>query len=151
MFGHPLHPMSVHFPLASWILAVPLDLLVRLAVFPEGQQAAAALIAAGCLLALPAMALGLLEFPKTEPEPEVLRALYWHLGLTSAAWALFAAALLVQWTGAGWNFRQGATDLILLLSGLLTLTVGAWRGGDLVYRHRVGVAEIPGPPSPEQE
>ncbi len=147
IFGHPVHPMLVHFPMAGWMLAIPCDLLGRLAGWEPALQAAPALTVAGCLLALPAMATGLVEFAGLDEDPRVLRAAYWHLGLTSTAWVLFASALLLRWTGPGWAFKAGAGDLVLSILGLAAVSAGGWYGGDLVYRHGVGVSKAREPSS----
>lgn len=131
--------MLVHFPLACWILGVACDISDRLVSWPP-TTTAATLNAAACVLALPAMATGLIEFVRLGDDPKILRRAYWHMGLVSLAWTLFASALLLQWTGTGWNFSPTTVDLVLSMGGLAALVAGAWHGADLVYRHGVGIA-----------
>lgn len=137
--GHPLHPMLVHLPLACWVLSVAAGLSFRLAGWPS-PNTAATLNALGCILALPAMAAGLLELTSWQGTAEVVwSTVYRHMGLISVAWTLFASSLLLEWSGIGWNFRLGWMDLVLSTGGLTFLTAGAWQGGELVYRHGIGV------------
>lgn len=138
-FRHPLHPMLVHFPLACWILGVAGDVMGRLAAWPSVGESST-LTALGCVFALPAMATGLLEFVRLGDEPKLLRRAYWHMGLVSLAWVLFACVLLARWNGEGWQFSPGTVDLLLSIAGLGTLGAGAWHGADLIYRHGVGVS-----------
>lgn len=139
LFGHPIHPMLIHFPLALWMLAVPVDLLGRGTGVAAAVWAVPWLLSAGCVLALPAMLTGLLDFAQLGETPAVIRTAYLHLGAMSLAWLLFASSLLVRWEGPGWQFAAGWVDLTLSLGGLIALSLGAWLGGELVYRHGVGV------------
>lgn len=136
---HPLHPALVHFPIACWVLAFPCDLLARLQTDPHWAQRAYELIAAGVVLALPAMAAGLVEFGKLTDRPAATNTAYRHLALVSTAWLFYLASWALRFNASDTGTaipRWGAVGLSGI--GLITLTLGAWYGARLVYQHGIG-------------
>lgn len=91
---HPLHPALVHFPVACWTLATAADFVSGWYGEPAWQLAGA-LLALGCVLAVPAMAAGLLELPRV-PEGKAMRDVYLHMGAMSLALTLFVCSLLLR-------------------------------------------------------
>jgi uncharacterized membrane protein len=133
---HPLHPALVHFPIACWSLATAADF----AGFVYGEllwRFAGALMAIGVLMALAAMATGMLEFIKLgdghPAEDDVQR----HLGWALAAWSCYAASVYLRWQD-GQLMAPGMLALVLSALGFICLGVAGWLGGKLVYTHRVG-------------
>jgi uncharacterized membrane protein len=132
---HPLHPAIVHFPVACWSLAVAADFAALR--FGEGAwRWSGGLLAVGCVMALAAMAAGLLELPRV-PEGAAMRDTYWHMSAMMVALMLFATRLLLRWDH-GQLLAPDTISLLLDASGFLALTVGGWIGGRLVYDHGVG-------------
>jgi uncharacterized membrane protein len=132
---HPLHPAIVHFPVACWSLAVTADF----AALRFGEAAwrwAGGLLTVGCVMALAAMAAGLLELPRV-PEGAAMRDAYWHMGAMLLALTLFATCLLLRWDH-GQFLAPDTISLWLDGSGFLVLVAGGWLGGRLVYDHGVG-------------
>lgn len=65
-------------------------------------------------------------------------------------WALVTAGIFA--VGAIWGIiqykaqsRPGAVFIVLMLVGVVGLAGTAWRGGELVYRHGLGVKALPNP------
>lgn len=135
MARHPLHPALVHFPVACWSLGVLAD-GAGLAFGRDAWGWAPGLIAAGCLIALPAMLAGLMELPRI-PEGPALRDTWAHMAAMLAAFTIFGARLLHGLDG----FRPlppGILTLALDAVGFLALAIGGWLGGRLVYVHGIG-------------
>jgi uncharacterized membrane protein len=138
---HPLHPAMVHFPVACWSLAT----LADLASLWLGQPAwwlAGVLLAIGTLLALAAMATGLLEFVRIEAGSPALRDASRHMMLAMAAWILYAASLFLRLHGSV-LIAPAWLALATSLAGFLCLVATGWMGGRLVYTHRLGGVHPP--------
>jgi uncharacterized membrane protein len=137
LFGHPLHPMLVHFPIAFWSAGSLCDVLT-LAGVAEARPIAWLAIGAGDVVAILTMTAGLIDYAELEESavPAALR----HMAWMAAAWLLYAIAFL--WRSHGLHPGDGAMLLPALcgFAGFAALIGGAWQGGDLVYRHRAGIA-----------
>lgn len=139
--SHPIHPMLVPFPIAFLIGGLLSDLAFWATRNPFWAMASEWLIGAGIVGGLLAALAGFTDFLGNE-RIRALRDAWHHL-----AGNLIAVILSV----VSWYLRysQGADNAILpwglVLSfgvvGILAFT--GWLGGELVYRHHVGVA---GPP-----
>ncbi|NTU82341.1 MAG: Rieske 2Fe-2S domain-containing protein [Chloroflexales bacterium] len=135
--GHPLHALLVGLPLGTWSASALFDLVALVTRSGEATWAADALLTTGVVTAVPAALAGAMDYSAASQEATPEIAL--HGILNSAALGLFLASLAARRRG-----RRGTG--VLLSYGALTIAAGsAWLGGDLTYRHRVGVnhAEVP--------
>lgn len=136
--GHPLHALLVEIPVGAWSVSALFDLIAALTGSREAAWAADALITTGVVAAVPAAMAGAADYSAADQEATPQIAL--HAILNSAAMGLFLASLAAR--------RGGRRGLGVALSfGALGIAGGsAWIGGDLVYRHGVGVnhAQTPG-------
>jgi uncharacterized membrane protein len=142
LFGHPAHPMLVHFPIALWSLGTLCDGLTVAgieAAWPIGWLC----LAGGSAAALPAMAVGLIDYGalKETAVPTATR----HMTLMSLAWLTYLAALVLRSDGLTAETAPDRAAMAVGLAGFGLLAVGAWHGGQLVYRMGAGV-EISGAP-----
>ena len=135
---HPLHPVSVHAPLACLALAPLADLGAALSERAELWAVSAYLSAATAVTGLIAATIGALDFERAYLKaPKVVS---WHAVLMVTAVALagisaagrFDAAFAVLATPAPWAVAVGVVALVVAGAG------GAL-GGELVYRHGVNV------------
>lgn len=136
LFGHPLHPMLVHFPIALWSVGTVADCLTLFAVGNVGTIGGLA-IAGGLLLAVPALLMGLVDY--LDLEEAVLPTANTHMTLMGSAWCAYMVALYERMDGL--TLTGGLTPLGAGASivGFLLLGAGGWYGGQLVYRHGAGV------------
>jgi uncharacterized membrane protein len=141
--GIPLHPHSVHFPIAGYLLAAVFDLVSLLSQGRPWSRdafvAATWVMLAGAVLSLWTALTGFLEWRFTPRGSQVRRTANAHAVtmLTATALVLSCIALRVlHWPGA-----TSTTLPITALSVLaaLAVSVGALLGGDLVYAHGVRV------------
>lgn len=135
--GHPIHPMLVPFPIAFLVAALVADILFTRTGDDFWARAALCLIGAGILMALVAALAGFADFLGDRRIREL-----------SHAWQHMLANLLaVGLAAVNFVFRLDdpaavpSTGLLLSAAIVLILLFSGWRGGDLVYRHRVGVPD----------
>lgn len=140
LFGHPLHPAIVHFPIAFWSLATALDALAFFGL-AETWAYGWVLIGLGLAIGLAAMAAGFMELTRVAEEAQA--AAQRHMMTMGLAWTLYLGALMSR-LDAGTPIAQPAVlPVALSAAGFVLLLVGGWLGGDLVYRHGVGREETP--------
>jgi uncharacterized membrane protein len=138
MFGHPLHPAVVHFPIALLLSATAAD-LIWLAGLTGDTHFAAVLMAAGLLMGLVAMSAGLFDLTKLDAAlmPHALR----HVGAVGTAWLGYAIALYLRRDSLFGSTDLGAATLALSIVSGTILAIGGWLGGKLVYSFGAGVSK----------
>lgn len=134
--GHPIHPMLIPFPITCLVGAFVTDLLF-LAYGNEGfADASKWLIGFGIGTALIAAAVGLIDFMGDDRIRRLGHAIQ-HMIANVAAVVVSIINFMVRLGSSDDNvlslgiYLSGTVVLILIFSG--------WRGGDLVYVHKVGV------------
>ncbi|MVN88989.1 DUF2231 domain-containing protein [Deinococcus sp. HMF7620] len=130
--GHPIHPILIHLPLGGWVVAAALDHLP--ARTPGGNDHAADLaLTLGTLGAVGSIATGWADWANTRGEAR--RTGFIHGALNEVAFFLNVGSLLAR--------RKGKRGLGKALSGagLLLAGAGGFLGGELVYRHGLGVGQ----------
>jgi uncharacterized membrane protein len=137
IFGHPIHPMIVPFPIVFFVSAFAADLLGLRTGEPGWATASNWLLGAGLATAALAALLGFTDFIGDRR----IRGL-------SAAWLHMIAnilAVLVEAANLGLRLTAGVeADIVgsigVYLSGgaVLLLLFSGWMGGELVFRHGVG-------------
>ncbi|MCU0546517.1 MAG: DUF2231 domain-containing protein [Oscillatoriaceae cyanobacterium Prado104] len=142
--GHPLHPVIVIFPVAFLVGAMGTDIGYWLTSDPFWARASVWLIGAGFASGILAAITGFFDFFKVKRVRD--RSAGWlHMGGNVAAMVLSLINLVL---------RQGNPAEPILYTGLIiSIVVGAllgitgWFGGELTFRHKVGVI---GPTSQNQ-
>ena len=140
LFGHPLHPMLVHFPVAFWTLGALCDGLALLG-YEQTWGYAWMLLALGLAMAVPAMAAGFLDLAALSPEAE--RDGQRHMIFMGLAWTLYLLALMTRFEGSTLMSSPQALSVACSMLGLALMAVGGWYGGQLVYRHGAGGQRLP--------
>ncbi len=141
IFGHPIHPMLVPFPIVGFIGAFATDLVYWRTANLMWQYFSIWLITMGLVMGGLAALMGLIDYfgdrrVRTRPAatPHML---------------LNIVAMLLELINAFVHSRDGWTAVVpqgLILSGVtvLLLLVSAWLGGSLSYRDGVGVSDTAG-------
>lgn len=138
--GHPIHPMLIPFPITCLVGAFVTDLLFLAYGDPGFADASKWLIGFGIGTALLAAAFGLIDFMGDDRIRRLGHALQ-HMIANVAAVVVSIINFMVRLGSSDDNvlslgiYLSGAVVLILIFSG--------WRGGDLVYHHKVGVHDHP--------
>lgn len=153
MMKHPLHPPTVHFPVACWVLAAVVD-VSGLYFGLDAWRIAAFLLAAGCAMAIVSILTGLWEFSKI-PDDGPLHLVWWHMGFVCTAFLCAGISLFLHLEDRVVVAPPAAAYLMdVLLCGSTLL--GGMVGGHMVYAHGVGVQRLhadnaPSPPSKAEE
>jgi uncharacterized membrane protein len=136
--GHPLHPMVIPFPIASFTGALAADIAFASGGNPFWADASQWLLGVGAVTALVAAIGGFVDFFGDAR----IRAL-------SPAWRhMIGNLLLVVIESFNFLVRLGSpADAVVPLGlslsaiGVLLLLFNGWQGWEMVYRHRVGIAD----------
>ena len=136
--GHPLHPMLIPFPVAFLVATFVCDLIFWRTGNAAWSTASLYLLGAALIMAALAAVAGLTDFLGDQRIRDLSAA--WHHMLGNVA-----AVLLSLWN---WHRRYQGGDAAVLPIGLalsfvvvLILLYTGWRGWEMVYRHRVAVAD----------
>lgn len=138
LFGHPLHPMVVHFPVAFWTAATGAEVAALLGM-ETGRVLAFGANAAGLASGALAMIAGVPELLKLRGDARAMATAEKHVMLITAAWTAYLAGLLVRADGGTADWAGAACAGL----GFVLLVPGGWYGGALVYRHGAGVRGDP--------
>jgi uncharacterized membrane protein len=136
--GHPIHPMLIPFPIAFFAATLAVDIVYSQGGDPFWGQAGRWLLGAGLVMAALAALAGLTDF-LSEPRIRALRAA-WHHMIGNVLAVLIELFNLWQRLAQGDGFVV-PTGLILSAVVTLLLLYNGWRGWEMVYRHRVGIAD----------
>lgn len=138
IFGHPIHPMLIPFPIAFFAGAFVTDIIYSGTVNPMWRYFSIWLIAAGIAMGALAAIMGFIDY-FGDRRVRAQRPATPHMILN-------ISALILSLLNAFVHSRDGWLAIVpqgLILSGLVVVILGisSWLGGSLVYRHRVGVME----------
>jgi uncharacterized membrane protein len=137
--GHPLHPMLIPFPVACFVLTLVCDIFYFSVGNTMWVMASEWLLGAGLIMAALAAVAGLTDF-LGERRIRKLRASWWHMG-GNVAVVLIALYNFYMRYEAGAAAGLSTTGIVLsaIVVGILLFT--GWKGWEMVYRDRVGVAD----------
>ena len=134
--GHPIHPMLIPLPLSFLVGAFGADIGFWWTNDPFWARAALWLTGAGVVLGLLAAIPGIIDFSTKERIREHQSA--WFHGIGNVVVIVLAAI--------SWWLRLGDSAAAILpwgitLSAIITLllVITGWLGGELSYRHKIGV------------
>jgi uncharacterized membrane protein len=136
LFGHPIHPMLIAFPLAFLVGVLATDLAFWGTADAFWARASLWLVGAGVVTGAVAAIFGLIDFFTIARAREHAMGWIHFLGNATALllslfnWLLRLddpAAAVLPW------------GLVLSLVVAAILGVTGWAGGELSYRHRIGV------------
>lgn len=138
LLRHPMHPMLIVFPTALFPLLVVLDALHwgfgDDAFWTVGFWVAAL----GVLTTLAAMVPGTVDMMRIPDGTKAHRTGVWHATVGTLTLLAYAASVWGRWPAGSGPERFGLALGIDVL-GVLLVTVQGWLGGELIYRHHVGV------------
>ena len=140
--GHPIHPMLIPFPFALWTFSLIADAIYYFGSHNYVWQTVAFYtlaggIAGGVLAAVP----GIVDYFSIK-DKKVSNIAAWHARINVLALLLFAGSFYLR-TNSGARIVDGSLTIPVLLSllGVILISVSGWLGGEMVYKHHVGVEE----------
>ena len=137
--GHPIHPMLVSFPIAFFVAVFVCDVAFKSSGNAAWAVAALWLLGAGLIMAALAALAGLTDF-LGEPRIRALNDAWWHAGINIAAVVISLYNFYIRYADPT---AAGTKGLIVSLIVVCLLLVSGWKGWEMVYRHRVGIADDP--------
>jgi uncharacterized membrane protein len=131
---HSWHPVAIHLPLITLVLAVGLDLIAAWTRVPRWREAGTWLWWIGLAGAALAVATGLLAYGRVEHSDLAHERMMLHRNLAFAS-------LTVLLASGGWRWRRPYARAAALLGvgGVAGLLAVGYLGGDLVFRHAIGI------------
>ena len=140
MTRHPIHPMLVHFPLACWLLAAASDVAALAMDRPFFWHVSALLCLAGVVMGAIAAMFGAMELQRVKGQARLERLAIIHGSLMGGAWVVSLIAMVLR-VDEMLLTRVMAPPIVPVLDFVVAGVViaGAFFGGELVYRHGVGV------------
>ena len=138
--GHPIHPMLIPFPIAFFVGAFVCDLAYWASSNPGWVTASLWLLGAGVIMALLAALAGLTDV-LSDVQIRNMTDAWLHAGGN----VLAVVIEIVNWVLRYAN-GPGAvlpTGIVLSLVVVLILLYTGWKGGEMVYKHRIGVSDKP--------
>ena len=140
--GHPLHPMLIVLPIGFFLATFVCDLIFWQTGNAAWATAAYWLLGVGLLGAALAAVTGLIDFLGDKRIRDIGDA--WQHAIGNVI------AVLIQAFSFYWRYRYGAAAVVpvgLTLSLIVVCIIlfTGWKGGELVFRHRVAVYDEPRP------
>lgn len=136
LFGHPLHPMLVPFPITCFIGALITDLAYYASANIQWSNFSIWLITAGLVMGGLAALTGIIDYAG-DKRVRAARPATPHMIINITVFVLELFNAFVH-SRDGWT-SVVPTGLTLSIVSVLLLGVSAWLGGSLVYKHGVGV------------
>jgi uncharacterized membrane protein len=139
--GHPIHPMLIPFPIAFFVATFVCDVVFWQTSNTMWATAAIWLLGAGIVMAALAALAGLTDV-LGEPRIRALNDVWWHAGGN-------VVVVLIELYNWWIRYIAGTSavvpeGLVLSLIVVCILVFTGWKGWEMVYRARVGVAGEPG-------
>lgn len=133
--GHPIHPMLVPFPIVCFTGAFVSDLVFVYGGGTGWATASSWLLGIGLVMAALAALAGLTDFMGDDRIRKIGQAVR-HMIANVTVVVIEAINLLIRLTTP-----DSVVTIGIYLSGIavLALLYSGWLGGELVFRHRVGV------------
>ena len=142
--GHPIHVMTVGLPIGLYTAALIADAAYVFTTDPFWFRMAFWCIALGLLGNLGAVLTGLPDFLAIKKEaPDAWNAGTTHLVVGLGLLLLYGINFALHNWGTPLPSGDTLMPLLLSLGGVALLGLQGWYGGELVYRHKIGVEESP--------
>ena len=138
--GHPVHPMLIPFPIALWTTSFATDVIFYFYRNSSLILISKFMLAAGCLGATAAAVPGIIDWLSIT-DSKVKRIADWHARLNIIALIVFAISLYFRMKiGTHWVNYHLRIPFLLSFLGVILISISGYLGGELAYKHGVGVA-----------
>ena len=133
--GHPIHPMLIPFPIVCFIGALVTDIVFLNNQDPGWATASRWLLGVGIVMAALAAVAGLTDFMGDERIRRLGDAVKHMLAnVTAVVLEIVNFVLRLNGDAAVGKIGVWLSDIVFLI-----LLYSGWKGGDLVFRHGIGV------------
>ena len=140
LMGHPLHPILITLPIGFFVATLVFDLMFWRTGAETWATGALWLLGAGLIAAALAAVTGLVDFTGDVRIRQISDA--WQHAIGNVI------MVLVQLFSFYERYRYGTSAIVplglsLSLIAVLVMLFTGWKGGELVFRHRVAVYDEP--------
>ena len=139
IFGHPIHPMLVVFPIGFLVGALATDLAFWATSDSFWARASEWLLGAGIVMGALAAVAGLIEFVTISRVRSLVAGWVHFLGNVAAI--LLAFWNLLHRMGGDPGVTVVPLGIILSAVVVVIFLVTGWLGDELVFRHRIGIID----------
>lgn len=136
LFGHPLHPMLVPFPIVGFLGALITDIVYAQTAEMQWANFSAWLITGGLIMGALAAITGLIDY-FGDSRVRAARPATPHMLINITVYVIELFNIFVHSRDAYTSVVP--TGLVLSAVSVALLLVSGWLGGSLVYKHGVGV------------
>jgi len=137
---HPIHAILIAFPIAFFVGSLGADIIFVASRVEFWRKCALALIAFGIVGALAAAIAGLVDYRTAPMSGSAFDIATDHRNVNFALAGIFVVNFIIRLRRPGHWFGY-----VLTLAGFAAVMYAGWSGGELVYRHGVGVAPVEKP------
>jgi uncharacterized membrane protein len=142
LFGHPVHPVVTHFPMALLPVSLLGDLL---GIWTEASfwwSFSFYNLVIGLIMSIPALITGMIDFLAIPEKGAAERVAMRHMTIIITAIMVYTGSFFIRFGVeilSGWRLISSVS---LSLLGLIFLLIGGWLGGQLVFRYAAGSEPI---------
>ncbi|HYU78258.1 MAG TPA: DUF2231 domain-containing protein [Vicinamibacterales bacterium] len=139
LFGHPVHPMLIVFPLGLFIFALLCDVAYLTNGDPSFASAAYWNIVGGIVGGLLAAVFGTVDWLAIPNKTRAKAIGLWHGLGNVVVVALFAVSWYLRYTSSTYGHAPSKVAVALSFAAVALGGITSWLGGELVDRLGVGV------------
>lgn len=140
LFGHPIHPMLVHFPTALFATSLLFDVLGLYMNDLRFAFGAFYCIAIGLIFGVIAGIFGVIDYLKlVNSSEQIFAKASWHGGLQFCVLSGFGVLFGIRFQNYPDFILPGSPEILISGALIVVMLSGNYLGGDLVVRHGVGV------------
>jgi uncharacterized membrane protein len=138
LFGHPIHPILIPFPLGLLTTSVVFDVVYLLTGDGKWSGISFWMIAAGVIGGLAAAVFGLIDWLAIPSGTRAKSVGLWHSSANVVMVTLFIVSWLLRTDAPG---DPGTVAIVLSFVAVGLASLGGFLGGELVFRLGVGLTE----------
>jgi uncharacterized membrane protein len=138
LFGHPIHPILIPFPLGLLTTSVVFDVVYLLTGDGKWSGISFWMIAAGVIGGLAAAVFGLIDWLAIPSGTRAKSVGLWHGSANVVMVTLFIVSWLLRTDAPG---DPGTVAIVLSFVAVGLASLGGFLGGELVFRLGVGLTE----------
>jgi uncharacterized membrane protein len=132
--GHPLHLMTISFPIAFWSGTIATDLAAKVTHDPFWFRMSVVLIAMGTITGLAASIFGTIDYYTIVMTPRARRMARLHAVGSLCTLVIFPLALLLRLSD-----HASLPGVIWTATGAVALFLAGYWGSELVMKHGIGI------------
>jgi uncharacterized membrane protein len=132
--GHPLHLMTISFPIAFWSGTIATDLAAKVTHDPFWFRMSVVLIAMGTITGLAASIFGTIDYYTIVMTPRARRMARLHAVGSLCTLVIFPLALLLRLSD-----HASLPGVVWTATGAVALFLAGYWGSELVMKHGIGI------------